>query len=138
MTEYAALNRLWKYMVANKQEVIDSMSKKYVMGAIALDKSGKEISRGMNSGSKTHPLQARHAVSKHLHHKIFLHAEISALVKARKKVHTIIVARTMQDENKFGLSKPCPICIQAMIEAGVQKVFYTNDDGELILMKDFE
>ncbi len=137
MTEYAALNRLHRFMMINKQEVIDSMTKKYVMGAVALDKSGKEVSRGMNSGSKTHPLQARHAAQQRLSHKIFLHAEIATLVKARKKVHTIIVARTMQDENKFGLAKPCPICIEAMREAGVKKVFYTNDDGDLILLKDF-
>lgn len=101
------------------------------VGCIALDSRGRVISTGINQ-KKTHPLQFKHA---QFHNKeaIFLHAEIAALVKCRVAPHTLIVGRITR-QGKIGLAKPCPICMGAILEAGVRVIHYTNDDGQLETM----
>ena len=60
--------------------------------------------------------------------KIYLHAEIAALVKCRDDADTIIVAR-INSEGKLRNAKPCPVCTMALKEAGIHNVHYTTDDG---------
>jgi tRNA(Arg) A34 adenosine deaminase TadA len=55
---------------------------------------------------------------------VYLHAEIAALVKARGKGYKIKIERY----NKHGepmLAAPCPICLAAIKEAGIQLVEHT-------------
>jgi deoxycytidylate deaminase len=105
-----------------------SPSKKRV-GAILLNKN-KIISHGINLETKSHPLQAKFAERVGLEEKIFLHAEISALIKCKEECDTIIVAR-VNPQNKIRMAKPCPICALALKEAGVSKVHYTTNNGFL-------
>ena len=58
-----------------------SLSKKKV-GAVLLNK-GRPVVHGVNKDRKTHPFQARLAEMVGLEEKIYLHAEISALVKCK-------------------------------------------------------
>lgn len=105
-----------------------SPSKKRV-GAILLNKS-KIVATATNLESKSHPLQAKFAERVGLHEKIYLHAEIAALVKCREECDTIVVAR-VNPQNKLRMAKPCPICSLALEESGVDKVHYTTDEGFL-------
>ena len=105
-----------------------SPSKKRV-GAILLNKS-KVVVTATNLESKSHPLQAKFAERVGLHEKIYLHAEIAALVKCREECDTIVVAR-VNPQNKLRMAKPCPICSLALEESGVDKVHYTTDEGFL-------
>lgn len=97
------------------------------LGCVITDKKGKIISTGYNK-RKTHPLQVKHS-NRHGKKKYFLHAEIAALVKCRKQPHTLYVARLTKGD-KIGMAKPCPICMDAIIEAGVKVIVYTNNKGE--------
>ena len=52
------------------------------VAAIITDKRGNILSEGINSYEKTHPLQAQLASKFKKHsHRVFLHAEISALIR---------------------------------------------------------
>lgn len=112
-------------------KVAESSKSKKKVGAVLLHKN-KVISQGVNQDTKTHPLQAKLAEMVGLDEKIYLHAEISALVKCKSEVDTIVVARLgghYGDELRN--AKPCPICSLALKEAGIENVYYSTDDGFL-------
>jgi tRNA(Arg) A34 adenosine deaminase TadA len=110
-------------------EVAKSSPSKKQVGAILLNKS-KVVASGTNLETKSHPLQARFAERAGLKEKIYLHAEISALVKCREECDTIIVAR-VNPQNKLRMARPCPICELALKEAGITKIHYTTNKGFL-------
>lgn len=94
--------------------------------AIIYDKKGRVLSIGRNSYVKTHPLQAHYANKVGYNHKIFLHAEVHAIVRCKEldKAHKIIIFR-------FGaggeprLAKPCEICREAISHTKIKKIEYT-------------
>ena len=110
-------------------EVAKSSPSRKQVGAILL-RRGKVVTSATNLERKSHPLQAKFAERVGLSEKIFLHAEISALVKCREECDTIVVAR-VNSQNKLRNAKPCPICALALKEAGIDKVHYSTDDGFL-------
>ena len=101
---------------------------------IITDKKGRVISQSGNSYSQTHPTQARYAKRVNQDDRVYLHAEISSLVKMRSTGHTLFVAR-MRNDHFPGSSKPCPICSLAIREAGIKKVVYIDDNGEEVSMR---
>lgn len=94
--------------------------------ALVYDRKGRILAAGRNNYHKTHPLQARAALAVGLDQKIYLHAEIDALVKVKdwSKAHRIVVTRF----NKHGqpaLAKPCPICQRVIRQAGIEIIEHT-------------
>lgn len=89
--------------------------------AIIYDKRGRVLSIGKNSYVKTHPLQARHAHRAGLADKLFIHAEVSAIVRCRdlSKAYKILVTRVGRNGDLL-LAKPCPICQSAIRETGIK------------------
>jgi len=110
------------------QTAKSSPSKKRV-GAVLLNR-GKVILTATNLENKSHPIQAKFANRVGLGEKIFLHAEISALIKCREECDTIVVARVNPQE-KLRMAKPCPICSLALEESGIKKIYYSTDRGFL-------
>ena len=96
------------------------------LAAICLDRKGKVLGCGVNSYTRTHPLQKHFAISVGMsEEKTFLHAELSAVLRSRdKEIHTIFVARVLKDDT-ISLAKPCKACSQMLKSFGVQKVVYT-------------
>lgn len=96
------------------------------MTAIIYDRKGRVISIGKNSYVKTHPLQARIAKQVGLDDKIFLHAEIAALVQLKdwSKAHKMVITRIGKN-GKPALAKPCPVCQRAIEQAGINDVVHT-------------
>lgn len=94
--------------------------------AIVYDRKGRIISMGKNSYVKTHPLQAKFAKSVGLEEKIYLHAEIDALVRLKnwEHAHKIVVTR-FGKAGKPLLAKPCPVCQQAIKSAGIRVIEHT-------------
>lgn len=88
---------------------------KHNIKAIIYDKRGRILSVGENSYVKTHPIQAKSAKKCSLDEKIFLHAEISAIIKCKdlSKAHSIFVSRPNR-QGGFSNAKPCPICMHAI------------------------
>lgn len=97
------------------------------IGAVLLKKS-KVIATAVNLEKKSHPFQAKLAKRVGLCEKIYLHAEVSALIKAREDADTIIVAR-IDKQGKLRNSKPCPICSFALEQQGIQNIYYTTNEG---------
>lgn len=110
-------------------ETAKSSPSKKKVGAVLLNKN-KVVVTATNLESKSHPIQAKFAERVGLHQKIYLHAEIAALVKCREECDTIVVAR-VNPQNKLRMARPCPICELALHEAGITKVHYTTNLGFL-------
>lgn len=101
--------------------------KTYEITATVCDKRGRVLAKEKNSYSKSHPLQAKYAAKVGLDNKIYLHAEIAAIIKANKTgiPYSIFVERY----DKFGnpaCAKPCPICNLFIAENGIKIVEYTE------------
>ena len=94
--------------------------------AIIYDKRGRVLSIGKNSYIKTHPRMLDYSKAVGLPDKMFLHAEVDAIIKCRDlgKAHKISVYRF----NKTGdtlLAKPCPVCQSAIEKAGIKLIEHT-------------
>ena len=99
---------------------------RFSLKAIIYDKRGRVLSIGENSYVKTHPFQVHHANKVGLPHKIYLHAEIHAIVRCRNlsKAHKIVVMRFDKDGNPAN-AKPCPVCMNAIKESGIENIEWT-------------
>ena len=107
-----------------------SPSRKQV-GALLLNKN-KVVCHAVNLDTKTHPKQANYAKRAGRKQKIYLHAEIAALIKCRTECDTIVVARLGgHSHNELRNAKPCPVCSLALEEAGIKHIIYSTDDGFL-------
>ena len=99
--------------------------------AIIYDKRGRVLSIGENSYVKSHPVQKKYAVKAQEPHKIFLHAEIHAILKVPdiSKAHKISIFR-FGEGGKPRLAAPCKICESAIAATPIKVVEYTvqSDD----------
>lgn len=104
------------------------MSKKQIkIIAIIYDKKGRILSVGQNSYVKTHPIQYEFS-KKYNDQKMFLHAEIDAIVKCKniEKAHRIEILRYMKNEKKYVKILPCPICNDAIQKLTNIKIIDTD------------
>ncbi len=127
-------NKLYKKLSFFAINRTDISSSPYHVICGALTKRGRIISIGFNSYVKTHSLQKHYAVKNDLIHKEFLHAEISAIIKAKNKIHSVMILRK-PNIDKLCNARPCPICRMALKEAGVKNVFFSNTKGEMEFME---
>ena len=99
--------------------------------AMIIGPRGRTLSLGRNK-LKTHPIQAYWAKRLGKDHKIYLHAETDALIKAMNKhgglesVYDtdILVVRFNKDGDTVS-SKPCIICRHMIQAHGLRHVFHT-------------
>jgi deoxycytidylate deaminase len=58
--------------------------------------------------------------------KIYLHAEVDAILKCRElhNAYRIFISRVLKS-GEYGLAKPCPICEEAIRQAGIIIVEHT-------------
>ena len=103
------------------------MSVKPNITAIIYDKRGKVLSIGKNSFLKTHPMQAKFGkAAKEDYHKVYLHAEVAAIVKCRDidKAYKIVVAR-FNSKGEPVNSCPCKACALAIASTGIKVIEHT-------------
>jgi deoxycytidylate deaminase len=95
--------------------------------AIIFDKKGRVLSVGKNSYVKTHPKQAEHARKVGLPEKVYLHAEMEAIIRCRdlSRADRILVTRVLKS-GKYGNAKPCPVCQSAIKEAGIPNIEWSE------------
>lgn len=105
------------------------------VGAILLSKK-KIISHSCNFDQRTHPIQYRLANETARVHgndfskKLFLHAEIGALIKAKRKADTIVICRVGGHSGvELRNARPCKICSGFILNSGIKHVHYSTDDG---------
>jgi deoxycytidylate deaminase len=85
---------------------------KHSLTAVVFDKRGRPLSVGRNSYTKTHPIQAKAAAATGNPHRIYLHAEIDAIIKLDNpsKAYKIVVFRYDKKGNPAN-AKPCDACM---------------------------
>lgn len=101
------------------------MKTKHTLLARCFDRKGNLLSSAVNSYTKTHPIQKYFAEQVGHEAKIYLHAEIHAIIKAGdKQIDKIVITRTGKNNQPLN-AKPCPICQAAIKAYGISKVSYT-------------
>ena len=81
------------------------------------------VSEAYNNYTKSHPKQAMYAKRCGEPYKVYLHAEIAAIIKAKGKGYKIKIER-YNNKGEPLPSKPCPICELAIKEANIKLVEY--------------
>lgn len=99
---------------------------KHHVSAIIYDKKGRTISFGRNSYTKTHPLQAKAAKATGSPHRIYLHAEVAAIVRLKdnSRGYRIVVTR-FDALGRPVCAKPCLSCQHVIKLAGIKYVEFT-------------
>lgn len=89
--------------------------------AVIFDKKGNVLSIGENNYLKTHPYMGKLAEKLKMPQKIYLHAEVSAILKCHdlSKAHRILITRLSPGGNLL-LAAPCKICQTAIHAAGIK------------------
>lgn len=100
-------------------------TKKYHIIAKIYDKAGNLLSYGVNSYVKTHPLQAHYARAVGQPHRIYLHAEIQAIIRANGKDMYKIRVERYNSKGEPQSACPCPVCQLAIKQAGISIIEYT-------------
>ena len=102
------------------------MCKNQEITAVIYDRRGRVLSIGQNSYVKTHPMQARHAKKVGQEERIYLHAEVHAIVRCRtlRDAHRIFISRWNKKGEPLN-AKPCPVCESAIHAAGIKVVEHT-------------
>ncbi len=98
---------------------------------------GRIVDVGFNS-KKTHTVQKGFNELKP-----FLHAETEAIMRSFRKMDLngcyLVVVRNKKDgrggQEVFGCSKPCTSCVGIMALYGVKKAYYTDENGEINILK---
>lgn len=103
-----------------------STRQRYNLTAIIYDKRGRALSIGKNSYVKTSTHMAEHARLVGQPHKIYLHAEVAAILKCQdlSKAHRIKVFRFHKDGSEANAA-PCEVCRSAIAAAKIRYIEHT-------------
>jgi deoxycytidylate deaminase len=108
------------------------------MAAIVTDKRSIPLAKATNSPTKTHPEQAKFAKRAGKPKQVFLHAEISALVKNKNVAGNTLYVLRLGKDNSIRLARPCPVCWEAIIQDGNIETVYYSDNNGLLVREDVE
>lgn len=99
---------------------------KHLIEATIVNRQGKILARGRNDYQRSHPVQASWAKRAGKPERIYLHAEIAALIRLKEgaKPYRIIVKRIRKD-GTTALAAPCVVCQAAIKHWGIKRVEYT-------------
>jgi tRNA(Arg) A34 adenosine deaminase TadA len=100
--------------------------RRHVITATISDRKGRVLSIGQNNYVKTHPLQAEHAIKVGEPHKIFIHAEVSAIIRCPdiSRAHRILITR-YDRQGRPALARPCAICASAIAATPIRIIEHT-------------
>lgn len=107
------------------------------MGSIIIKKK-KVISASSNYDYKTHPIQSWWAHKTAEVHgevfskRIYLHAEIGALIKTKEDADTIVICRVGGHSGReLRNARPCVICEGFIRHSGIKHIHYSTNQGFL-------
>ena len=102
------------------------MARIYDITAIIYDKKNRVLSIGKNSYNKTHPYMARLSKAVKEPYKIWLHAEVDAIIRCRHldKAHRIQIFR-YDIHGNLKLAKPCDTCLSAIEATNIKVIEYS-------------
>ena len=98
--------------------------------AIIYNKKNRILSIGKNSYTKTHPIMFKYGFKLGMIKKIYLHAEIAAIIRCEniEDAYRIEVYRT-NIKGEYVSSKPCPICMEGIRQTPIRKLVYFDLNG---------
>lgn len=102
---------------------------KQKVAAIITDKRGIPLASATNLAKKTHPKQAYFAWLVGERDKVYLHAEMAALIRNKSEdARYLHVLRLGRDE-KIRMAKPCAVCMEGILADGdITDVFYSTNE----------
>ena len=104
-------------------EIAETSPSRKKVGAVLYNSKKRVIATAVNNDYKSHPRQAWWAHRVGLEEKIYLHAEMACLIRAREDADTIVVVRLGGHDGKsLRQARPCPICEPALRYAGIKHV----------------
>lgn len=84
------------------------------------------LSTAHNYYGRSHPIQARFAKQAKEPERIYLHAEIAALIRLKKGQHPYkMTIERVKKDGSMGLAAPCAVCQAAIMFYGVERVEYS-------------
>ena len=134
---------------AAKKEAEKSDYKRFHVGAVLVFKK-HIIGKGHNS-NKTNPLQKEYNKYRNFNNvngnyfQDSVHAEISSICDVSypvgievdwSKVSIYVYRISAGRKDGHGLAKPCPACLNALMDIGVRKIYYTDNEGYAYLELD--
>lgn len=100
---------------------------KHVITACIYDKRGRLLSKATNDYNRSHPVQASFARKAGMPARIYLHAEIAALVKLRKDDRPARINITrINKAGQLALAAPCPVCVAAIKHWGIDDIQFST------------
>lgn len=103
------------------------------LGAVIVQ--DREVVSTATNVAKSHPMQMKYNKLRNMegdNHRHFIHAELNAIIKTtdkrKLKGASIYVSRICKSK-EFGMARPCAACLQAIIDHGINHIFYTTDLG---------
>lgn len=109
-----------RYLGLARQALRNSTNKEKVFAVT--ENKGRRVGVGINCYTRSHRMQRDCAERAGLPAKVYLHAEIAAIIKSRSAIDTIYVYRLNRKGDMLP-SKPCPVC-QIAIEQLKLKVYH--------------
>ncbi len=100
---------------------------KYRIYSVVLDRKGKILGESANLYEKSHPKQKHYSKKAGMNdHRIYLHAELAAMLRVRNGTPTkIVIARVDRNGNPVNAC-PCPSCQIAIKEFGISSIEFTT------------
>lgn len=98
---------------------------RYKIKACVYDKAGRLIGQAENNYRKTHPIQAHFAKLAAQPSRIFLHAEIAALLRCGDKIPVTISISRLDAQGRPALAAPCAVCSLAIKHWKLKHVIHT-------------
>lgn len=103
------------------------------IGCVITTNRGEYLSEGFNK-AKSHPLQAKYnnRVNR-IAPSQFIHAEMDAVSKLPSDAGDGLIAYVgrLDCNGEYAMCRPCKACTAALLDRGVQTVFYTEADGKV-------
>jgi deoxycytidylate deaminase len=96
-----------------------------------LVKKNKILNIGWNK-NKTVPITTKHPYHDGM---VGRHAEVDVIFKSQRedfKGYKIVVLRVSKETKKLMMSKPCTGCASVIKQFGIDEVFYSNKEGQIV------
>jgi len=110
-----------KYYAEAREALRHSTNKEKVF-AVA-EYKGRKVAEAINCYTRSHKRQREYARRAGFPAKVYLHAEIAALIKSRCRVDSMYIYR-LNKKGEMLPSKPCAVCQLALTELKIQQVYF--------------
>ncbi len=102
----------------------------YRHGAVIFDNKNNIISRGYNHD------HYNECLNRYGYKGLSTHAEAAALLRCDNPVGlNLLVVRRSYGGTKVSSSKPCKSCMSLLVDSGIKRVFYSDVDGSIKMIR---